>query len=731
MKRKITAALLAALMTISGTGAHAQIHLPNQEQSAPVVFTQSCVSGFSGNYTLTGNGATDMVAIALAQEGRTGAQMGYTEEWCADFICDCAILAGQSSAIPQYGAVAGLYDRLLSAGATEVTDNPKVGDLCFINWNGGSSMGHVEVIYAVSDEKISTIGGNSGSADSFYDRTVKKHTSLTSEYIVSILRPNYTVQEQAHTLTYELFGGTGGPSNTPFSESVTVGQEIPLLDGHYFLGWSTDAACTDIHHLPGDTLTPGTDITLYAVWAEIQCGDNMQWSMSGTRLNLTGTGSMFDYNDTLPPWYPLRNSIRTIIAEEGIASIGLNAFRGSPALTELTLGQSLTSIGESAFVDSLSLIDVYYAGTQEQWNAISIEPGNAPVLDANIHCHIHEFTTETLEPTCTEPGYTTITCTLCGYTQTDIIEPTGHTQLGGSCAGCGTTPPEAPVIRSCYSKVANSVKISWNPISNADGYELFRSTTPSDTDSWHRVKTITDGGKDYYTNKDLTVGTTYYYQLRSYKLTDAGEKIYSDFSPIAYMPAAVVMDDPYSNGIDRIRLRWLPIDGANGYQIWRQEPDGRFRIVKTIGDQGNTLTNDKGYVTAYTNMELLSGTRYTYQLRAFTITEDGRKIFGAYSDVFTVAVKPAAPSLSSVQAPATRANLQWDQVLGADGYQIWMDLGDGFRIKKTVTSGEITEATIYQLTSGNIVTFKIRAFTDVDGKKTFSAYSEAISVIIQ
>lgn len=130
-------------------------------------------------------------------------------------------------------------------------------------------------------------------------------------------------------------------------------------------------------------------------------------------------------------------------------------------------------------------------------------------------------------------------------------------------------------------------------------------------------------------------------------------------------------------------------------------------------------------------MELLSGTRYTYQLRAFTITEDGRKIFGAYSDVFTVAVKPAAPSLSSVQAPATRANLQWDQVLGADGYQIWMDLGDGFRIKKTVTSGEITEATIYQLTSGNTVTFKIRAFTDVDGKKTFSAYSEAISVIIQ
>jgi hypothetical protein len=65
--------------------------------------TQSKKQNFSTNYTLTGNGGTDMVAIASAQIGKTGKQLGYTEDWCADFVSDCATLAGQSSAIPAHG----------------------------------------------------------------------------------------------------------------------------------------------------------------------------------------------------------------------------------------------------------------------------------------------------------------------------------------------------------------------------------------------------------------------------------------------------------------------------------------------------------------------------------------------------------------------------------------------------------------------------------------------------
>ena len=61
----------------------------------PVSATQDRSANFSKNYgTLTGNGATDMVKIALAQEWKTGASFGYTEYWCANFVSDCARIAG-------------------------------------------------------------------------------------------------------------------------------------------------------------------------------------------------------------------------------------------------------------------------------------------------------------------------------------------------------------------------------------------------------------------------------------------------------------------------------------------------------------------------------------------------------------------------------------------------------------------------------------------------------------
>lgn len=154
--------------------------------------TQSRTSGFASGYTLSGNGAADMVSIALAQEGRTGSQFGYTEEWCADFVSDCAIIAGQSAAIPQYGGVEGLKTRIINAGGYITTSSPQPGDICFIDWNCNGGYGHVEIVYAVSGTTVSTIGGNSGSGSSLYTRCVKKHAPLSSGYITCIVRPNYS-----------------------------------------------------------------------------------------------------------------------------------------------------------------------------------------------------------------------------------------------------------------------------------------------------------------------------------------------------------------------------------------------------------------------------------------------------------------------------------------------------------------------------------------------------------
>lgn len=157
-----------------------------------VFATQSRSEHFSGNYTLTGNGATDMIAIAKAQVGKTQSQLGYTERWCADFVCDCAKLAGQSKAIPAYGACEGLHDKIIAAGGKEVPiSEAKPGDLWFGDWKHSKHYAHVELIYNVGT-KISSYGGNGGSPSQ-----VKNHTSVSKSSFANggeiyvVVRPNY------------------------------------------------------------------------------------------------------------------------------------------------------------------------------------------------------------------------------------------------------------------------------------------------------------------------------------------------------------------------------------------------------------------------------------------------------------------------------------------------------------------------------------------------------------
>ncbi len=92
--------------------------------------TESRSSSYSSMYIRTGDKATDMVNIALAQQGRTKADFGYTESWCADFVCDCAALAGASDAVPFNGKVSSLYNSVIAAGGGEVS-SPEKGDLVF------------------------------------------------------------------------------------------------------------------------------------------------------------------------------------------------------------------------------------------------------------------------------------------------------------------------------------------------------------------------------------------------------------------------------------------------------------------------------------------------------------------------------------------------------------------------------------------------------------------------
>ena len=76
--------------------------------------------------------------------------------------------------------------------------------------------------------------------------------------------------------------------------------------------------------------------------------------------------------------------LESVIIGYGVTTIGSGAFEGS-AIINVTIGSNVTSIGYQAFHGCNSISNVYYCGTEEQWNQLSIEPLNESLTSATIH----------------------------------------------------------------------------------------------------------------------------------------------------------------------------------------------------------------------------------------------------------------------------------------------------------------------------------------------------------
>ena len=75
--------------------------------------TQSRTGNFNKSFTLSGNQANDICFCCIGAESqRTGAMFGYTEGWCADFVSDCAVLAGASSKQFQHLEVCRILNKI-------------------------------------------------------------------------------------------------------------------------------------------------------------------------------------------------------------------------------------------------------------------------------------------------------------------------------------------------------------------------------------------------------------------------------------------------------------------------------------------------------------------------------------------------------------------------------------------------------------------------------------------
>ena len=83
-----------------------------------------------------------------------------------------------------------------------------------------------------------------------------------------------------------------------------------------------------------------------------------------------------------------------------------------------------------------------------------------------------------------------------------------------------------PNILSALKVSSTSIKLTFNPVAGANGYEIYRATSLNGTYS----KIITTQSTTY-TNTKLTTKRTYYYKIRAYRLVQ-NVKVYSGYSTV-------------------------------------------------------------------------------------------------------------------------------------------------------------------------------------------------------
>ncbi|MDE7312614.1 MAG: leucine-rich repeat protein [Eubacterium sp.] len=98
-------------------------------------------------------------------------------------------------------------------------------------------------------------------------------------------------------------------------------------------------------------------------------------------------GVLYNINKTKILGCPAKGKTGTYVILPSVQEIESGAFAGCSSLKELYIPVSVSSIGNQAFMECTQLQNVYYAGTQEQWNQIGID-GNQILKRVNMHYEV-------------------------------------------------------------------------------------------------------------------------------------------------------------------------------------------------------------------------------------------------------------------------------------------------------------------------------------------------------
>ena len=298
------------------------------------------------------------------------------------------------------------------------------------------------------------------------------------------------------------------------------------------------------------------------------------------------------------------------------------------------------------------------------------------------------------------------TAIACGTTysyQVRAFKNTNGTTSYGAFSGEASAVTSLPgtSMQGIASQEYQVLTITWNQGVGATGYELYRSNTSGT--NYSLLADITDGNTTSYRDTAVTVGETWFYKVKPYRVEN-GQKVYGpetgEVSGVATM-GSVSGVNAWASAYNRIELTWNKLSYATGYEIYYStSPDGGYQFLKRVGKGASKFRWTKA----------LCGTTYYFQIRPI---QKVKKVtnYGTFSNAVSAMTTIGAPSATVSKVTYDSMNLKWKAVKGAKGYNIYVsDSADGSYQYYMTTRR--TSNVLKKLEAGRTYYFKVTAFRD-------------------